>query len=154
AADKEDKNPSTVADLQATSRILQTVHSMLSPVVRRLGCGHSYLGEETKYTPWFRKNLGHDIFKKIKPPADFFIEQENTLRVIVDGIDGTGSFTRGLPLFCSAVAILVDDQARVAAIYDPIHHVVYSALLDGPYLQPAAHTEAWAWQVATGDRVS
>jgi fructose-1,6-bisphosphatase/inositol monophosphatase family enzyme len=151
--DKEDKNPSTIADLQATSRILQTAHAMLSPIARRLRCGESYLGEETKYQPWFQVNLSGDIFKKIKPPQNFFTEHENALRVIVDGIDGTGSFTRGLPLFCSAVAILVDDQARVSAIYDPIHHMVYSALLAGPYEQPNRQTEAWAWQVATGDRI-
>jgi fructose-1,6-bisphosphatase/inositol monophosphatase family enzyme len=152
-ADQADKNPSTIADLQATSRILQTAHAMSLPIARRLGCQHSYLAEETKYVPWFQENLSADIFKEIRLPPDFFVEQENTLRIIIDGIDGTGSFTRGLPLFCSAVAVLVDDQARVSAIYDPIHHIVYSALLAGPYEQPEAHTEAWAWQVATGDRI-
>jgi fructose-1,6-bisphosphatase/inositol monophosphatase family enzyme len=152
--DQEDKNPSTLADLQATSQILHTAHTMLSPVASRLSCGHSYLGEETRYMPWFQENLSSDIFAKVKPPDEFFTEQENVLRVIIDGIDGTGSFTRGLPLFCSAVAILVDDQARVSAIYDPIHHIVYSALLAGPYAEPTAHVEAWAWQVATGDRIN
>lgn len=154
ALDQGDKNPSTVADLQATSRILQTVHATLSPIARRLNCGESYLGEETRYAPWFQENLSGDIFEKIKQPRDFFIEQVNSLRVIIDGIDGTGSFTRGLPLFCSAVAILVDDQARVSAIYDPIHHIVYSALLAGPYERPTEQVEAWAWQVATGDRIN
>jgi fructose-1,6-bisphosphatase/inositol monophosphatase family enzyme len=152
-ADKDDKNPSTIADLQATSQILHTVHAMLSPLANGLNCDWHYLGEETKYLRWFRQNLSSDVFAKVKPAPVFFTEQENVLRVIIDGIDGTGSFTRGLPLFCSAVAILVDDQARVSAIYDPIHHVVYSALLAGPYDDPAAKVEAWAWQVATGDRV-
>jgi fructose-1,6-bisphosphatase/inositol monophosphatase family enzyme len=152
-ADEEDKNPSTIADLQATSRILQTIHTMMAPIAHRLKCEHSYLAEETRYVPWFRQNLSSDIFKGVKSPPDFFIEHENALRVIVDGIDGTGSFIRGLPLFCSAVAILVDDQARVSAIYDPIHHIVYSAFLAGPYENPLTYTEAWAWQVATGGRI-
>lgn len=154
--DKAEKNPSTLADLHATSRILQTIDPILSTMHRGkdLNCGLSYLAEETKYFSWFEKNLNHEVYDRIQSPDEFFIEQENVLRVIVDGIDGTGSFTRWLPLFCSAVAILVDNQARVSAIYDPIHHVVYSALLWGSYDEPEARAEASAWQVATGDRIN
>jgi len=154
--DKEDKNPSTIADLQATSRILQTADPVLLPLCRGrdLNCGLSYLAEETQYIGWFQQHLSREIFNRVQSPTQFFTHRKNVLRVIIDGVDGTGSFTRGLPLFCSAVAILVDDQARVAAIYDPIHHVVYSALLAGPYENPIAQAEAWAWQIATGDRIN
>lgn len=153
--DQDDKNPSTIADLQATIQILQSFDPPLSLLCRadQLNCGLSYLAEETKYLAWFRHHLDAQVVTKIQPPEHFFARQENVMRVIVDGIDGTGSFIRGLPLFCSGAAILVDDQPRVSAVYDPIHHVVYSAVLSGPYEQPTASREAWAWQIATGDRV-
>jgi fructose-1,6-bisphosphatase/inositol monophosphatase family enzyme len=152
---REDKNPSTLADLQATAQMLQTLQAALIPLCQAevLACNLSYLAEETKYLDWFQHHLPAEIIKNIQAPEQFFSHPENVLRVIIDGIDGTGSFTRGLPLFCSAVAILVDDQPRVAAIYDPIHHIVYSAALMGPYLNPTALVEAWAWHVATGNRV-
>jgi len=73
--------------------------------------------------------------------------------VILDGLDGTANFSRGLPLFCSAVAILVDDQARVGAMYDPIHNVVYSAVLPGPYKDPTRDASASAWEIAAGSRI-
>lgn len=152
--DLKAKNPSTVADLQATVAILQTIDSYLWPkIARDWGFMLYYLGEETEYVNWLEKNLRHEIFKTIKSPQRFFSKQDNVLRVILDGIDGTGSFTHGIPLFCSGVAILVDNQVRVSAIYDPIHHIVYSALLKGPRNNPEAETEAWAFQVATGNRI-
>ena len=153
---KEGKNPSTVADLQATARILETVNASLPSIVRpqKLNCKLSYLAEETKYQDWFKENVTDDIPDRVLPAKKFFRHQRDVLRVLVDGIDGTGSFARGLPLFCSALAILVDDQPRVSAIYDPIHHVVYSALLPGPYEEPEDRAEAWVWQIAVGSRIN
>jgi fructose-1,6-bisphosphatase/inositol monophosphatase family enzyme len=47
---------------------------------------------------------------------------------LVDPIDGTSSFIRGLP-FCTNMAALVDDGEVVAAvIYDFVRDVVYSAI--------------------------
>ncbi|HEX7941187.1 MAG TPA: inositol monophosphatase family protein, partial [Gemmatimonadaceae bacterium] len=89
----------------------------------------------------------------IKAPDHFFKENDNSLRVILDGIDGTASFMRGIPLFCTAVAILVGNQVRVSAVYDPIHHVVYSGALEGKYDHPEARVWAEAWNVATGNRL-
>jgi myo-inositol-1(or 4)-monophosphatase len=86
-------------------------------------------------------------------PERFFGGSNNVLRVIFDGIDGTANFNRGLPLFCSAVALLIDDQVRVSAIYDPIHHLVYSAALSGPYEAPTSTATASAWPVASGSRI-
>jgi len=114
-------------------------------------CSISYLGEETSYDDLLRKNLVNaDVLQKIHPPERFFGNGGNTLRVIFDGIDGTCNFDRGLPLFCTAVAILVDDQVRISAVYDPIHHEIYSALLPGPYEQSEHQATASAWQIAAG----
>jgi fructose-1,6-bisphosphatase/inositol monophosphatase family enzyme len=147
------KNPSTLADLRATATILQVIHPDVSLIARRLGCSLMYLGEETQYHEWFERTLSQDIFQGIFSSEDFFTPRNNTLRIILDGIDGTGSFVHGVPLFCSAIGILIEDQVRVSAIYDPIHHVVYSALLLGPYDNPDAQSQAWVWEVSAGNRV-
>ncbi len=125
----------------------------MSPIAGELLAGLSYLGEETTHDEYLREHLSDDVLKRKHAPQRFFESHENVLRVIFDGIDGTGNFNRGLPLFCSAAAILVDDQVRVSAIYDPIHHQVSSAVLPGPYENPERDATASAWDVATGNRV-
>ncbi|MFO1432777.1 MAG: inositol monophosphatase family protein [Candidatus Competibacteraceae bacterium] len=148
-----DKNPSTLADLQATCVILKTCHASLHTIREHLGCGLSYLGEETvQYNDFLRDKLGDQILNTIHRRGRFFIRRDNMLRVIFDAIDGTENFNRGLPLFCSAIAILVDDQVRVSAIYDPIHHHVHSALLPGPYENPEQEAKAFFWEVG-GNRI-
>lgn len=157
AEKKEDKNPSTMADLVATARILETVNAVLPSLVRpnRLDCMLSYLGEETKFNDWFEQHVSDNIPERVLPAPAFFSHycEHNRLRVIVDGVDGTGSFMRGIPFFCSAAALLVEDEPRIAAVYDPIHHVVYSAILSGPHGDPESQSEAWAWEISTGNRL-
>lgn len=147
------KNPSTLADLQATIAILRTVDSMLLPVSNKLGCKVTYLGEETVYKELIEKDSTPINFHdKILGTQEFFENYKNTIRVIIDALDGTSNFSRGFPLFCSALAIFVEDQLRTAAIYDPIHNVVYSGLLPGSYKNPENFASAWAWNIASGDR--
>lgn len=157
AEKKEDKNPSTMADLVATARILETVNAVLPSLVlpNRLDCMLSYLGEETKFNKWFEQHVADNIPERVLTAQAFFSRycEHNRLRIIVDGVDGTGSFTRGIPFFCSAAALLVEDEPRVSAIYDPIHHIVYSAALLGPHGDPESHSEAWAWEISSGNRL-
>ena len=153
AALEAGKNPSTYADLYSTVSIIRTLNDLLSPVASQLGCGLTYLAEESSDSEKIkrlRELLPSSVHHGLHCPEDFF--QNLGLRVILDAIDGTGNFTRGLPLFCSALAILVDAEVRVSAVYDPIHHVVYSATLRGPSECPEETAEAWMWQVATGVR--
>ena len=65
-----------------------------------------------------------DVAKKLISPQEFYRKSDRTIRVIIDGLDGTKNFDRRIPLFCAAVAILVGDEVMVSAIYDPLHHVV------------------------------
>ena len=51
------------------------------------------------------------------------------------------------------MAILIGRIPRVSAIYDPIHHTVYSAILPGPEDHIAAGAEAEAWYVSTNSRL-
>lgn len=153
AVGEDRKNPSTDADIQATAAILQSCHTILSPMAGELVCGVSYLGEESQYDGLLRGKLSDDVMRHKHDPARFFESSNNVLRVIFDGIDGTANFNRGLPFFCSAVAVLIDDQVRVSAIYDPIHHLVYSAALTGPYETPTGAATASAWPVASGSKI-
>jgi fructose-1,6-bisphosphatase/inositol monophosphatase family enzyme len=148
------KNPSTIADLEATASILQTAHTYLAPISRVLGCPLIYLGEETKHRNWLRDHLSDEVFQCVHPPDSFFSDEDNSLRVIFDGIDGTGNFVRGIPLFCSAAAVIVGTQARLSAIYDPIHNIVYFATIKGSYKKPEEDCSAWSWQIGIGRRVN
>lgn len=148
-----EKNPSTLADVEATAAILQSLETHLPEIAGHEGCGLKYLGEETSRIDLLRDKVTQQVIARIQPPERFFTEEENEIRVILDGIDGTGSFVRGIPLFCSGLAILVGSQPRISAIYDPIHHRVYSAVLSGSFKEPAAVPEAWSWEVASGNRI-
>ena len=60
-------------------------------------------------------------------PGDGFIGEEGEGRVahqgaptwVVDPIDGTANFARGLPHFCVSIALVGGGQALAGAIYDP-----------------------------------
>lgn len=145
-------NPSTIADVEATAVVLHSLDGYLTELAEFHSCGLKYLAEETVTSDIFRDKVSETIYRKIKAPDEFFTPEQNEIRVIIDGIDGTGSFIRGIPLFCSALAILIGSQPRVGAVYDPIHNVVYSAFLPGSSQIPEAKAEAWAWEVSTGNR--
>ena len=152
----QNKNPPTAADLEATSAILRTADSLLVPIAADLICGLSYLGEESireTHRNWLERVLGTNIARRIHEPGYFFSADTNVLRIILDGLDGTANFNRGIPLFCSAAAILVDHQPRVGAMYDPIHNEVYSAVLPGPFDQPEKGAWAFVWEIAAGKRI-
>ncbi len=153
ALSDQGKNPSTVADLEATSTIIQTCDSMISPVADSLFCGLSYFGEETVCRDHLKAHLSGDLMRRLHGTERFFAGTSNTIRIIFDGIDGTSNFSRGLPLFCTALAILIDEQVRVSAVYDPIHHEVCSAILSGSHECPEEQVSASRWQVASGNRL-
>src|SRR5690606_14401112 len=48
-------------------------------------------------------------------------------RWICDPRDGTTNFAHGVPLFCSSVALELDGQLEVGAIYDPLREVLVTA---------------------------
>ena len=149
----DSKNPSTIADLHATLAIIFALHNYLKPIINRLSCyDYSCLAEETQNLSWFQKKLPVTVYQKIKSAPDFFAQTED-IRIIIDGIDGTGNFVRGIPMFCSAAAIIIDNQPRISALYDPVQHLVYSALLPGPDNDICLDAEAWEWHISTNHRV-
>lgn len=46
---------------------------------------------------------------------------------IFDPLDGTTNFAHGLPIFCSSLALEVDDRIEVAAVYDPTRKELFTA---------------------------
>lgn len=46
---------------------------------------------------------------------------------VCDPIDGTTNFAHGVPLFCSTVALTVDGELEVGAVYDPLRDELFTA---------------------------
>src|SRR3712207_3661471 len=65
-------------------------------------------------------------------PEDSFYGEEGggdfgSAAWVVDPIDGTANFMRGIPMFCISIAFVRDGQARIGIIYDPVHGELYAA---------------------------
>ena len=60
---------------------------------------------------------------------------------VVDPIDGTANFMRGIPLWCISLAFVREGQCEIGIIYDPVHDELYAgrrgggATLDGQPLK-------------------
>jgi myo-inositol-1(or 4)-monophosphatase len=46
---------------------------------------------------------------------------------VFDPIDGTTNFAHGLPIFCSSLALEIDGEAQVGAVYDPNRKELFTA---------------------------
>jgi myo-inositol-1(or 4)-monophosphatase len=46
---------------------------------------------------------------------------------VFDPVDGTTNYAHGLPIFCSSLALEIDGEAVVGAIYDPSRRELYTA---------------------------
>ena len=89
-------------------------------------------------------------------PSDGFIGEETKARPAVEGgaawvvdpIDGTANFARGVPHFCVSIASVAADKVDVGVIYDPMRDELFSsrrgggARLNGALMR--ASTEDWA----------
>ena len=65
-------------------------------------------------------------------PGDSFIGEEGSREAshsvwVIDPIDGTANFARGIPHFCVSIAHLEDYRPSVGVIYDPMRDEMYSA---------------------------
>ena len=66
---------------------------------------------------------------------------------LCDPIDGTTNFAHGLPVFCSSLALEVDGELEVGAVYDPMRDELFTASRGGG----AFLNGAPAHRVARGD---
>ena len=146
-------NASTEADIAATLAILKYIGDRLDP-----GTLQIYAEElDTKYSkPDVVRRINEEIahlpyLNSIKRDSKSFIRgfrqrvKKEVISILFDGIDGTTNFRAGFPFFCSAVAAFINDELKVAAIYDPTFHAVY-------YGSIGAQRRAYLWRVSTGER--
>ncbi len=82
---------------------------------------------------------------KIVPQAGFIAEEGTGKRKvgglnwIIDPLDGTTNFIHGLPLYCSSVALVEDENPLVGVIYDPnLQECFHATLGGGAYLNDKA----------------
>jgi myo-inositol-1(or 4)-monophosphatase len=70
-------------------------------------------------------------------PADAFFGEEGGLQPgetearalwVIDPIDGTTNYTRGLPLWCISVALVHDRKIAIGLIFNPVSDEFYSAV--------------------------
>ena len=47
---------------------------------------------------------------------------------VIDPLDGTSNFARGIPHFCVSIALRVKGKTEVAVVYDPIREELFSAV--------------------------
>lgn len=69
-------------------------------------------------------------------PGDAFVGEENggaygTTTWVVDPIDGTANFARGIPRFCISIALVSAGRPVVGVIYDPMADEMFAARLGG-----------------------
>ncbi|HUN45812.1 MAG TPA: inositol monophosphatase family protein, partial [Stellaceae bacterium] len=65
-------------------------------------------------------------------PEDSFIGEEGggssgTSTWVIDPIDGTANFARGLPRFCISIAWMEGDEVKLGVVYDPILDELFAA---------------------------
>jgi len=62
------------------------------------------------------------------------IEKEHAFEWVIDPIDGTANYTRGLPSWCCSIAIQCNGEVLAGCVFVPLLNECYSATIDGPAL--------------------
>ena len=97
-------------------------------------------------------------------PSDGFIGEESKARPageggaawVVDPIDGTANFARGVPHFCVSIACVAADKVEVGVIYDPMRDELFSsrrgggARLNGALMRASAASELASSAIEVG----
>ena len=77
-------------------------------------------------------------------------------RWVFDPLDGTTNFAHGVPIFCASLALEIDGQAAVAAVYDPNRKELFTAeagigsWMNGERLQVSANATVLESMLVTG----
>jgi myo-inositol-1(or 4)-monophosphatase len=77
-------------------------------------------------------------------------------RWVFDPLDGTTNYAHGLPIFCASLALEIDGQAEVGAVYDPTRRELFTAergegaYLNGTPLKVSAATSLLESLLVTG----
>ena len=120
---------------------------------------HDYLTEVDQETEAFIAERLLQVF-----PADGFIGEESKARPpgeggaawVVDPIDGTANFARGVPQFCVSIACVAANKVEVGVIYDPIRDELFAsrrgggARLNGALMRASGASSLASSQVEVG----
>lgn len=77
-------------------------------------------------------------------------------RWVFDPLDGTTNFAHGVPIFCASLALEIDGEAAVAAVYDPNRRELFTAeagigsWLNGRRLQASGSATVLESMLVTG----
>jgi len=77
----------------------------------------------------------------VLPEAGFYTEEETTkrseepLKWVIDPLDGTTNFLRGVPAYCVSVALVDGDTILIGLVYDCVLSTFYTAVKDGGAFQ-------------------
>ena len=77
----------------------------------------------------------------VLPEAGFYTEEETTkrseepLKWVIDPLDGTTNFLRGVPAYCVSVALVDGDTILIGLVYDCVLSTFYTAIKDGGAFQ-------------------
>jgi myo-inositol-1(or 4)-monophosphatase len=77
-------------------------------------------------------------------------------RWVFDPLDGTTNFAHGVPIFCASLALEIDGQAVVAAVYDPNREELFTAeagvgsWMNGQRLKVSANATVLESMLVTG----
>ncbi|RUO80323.1 inositol-1-monophosphatase [Idiomarina tyrosinivorans] len=104
-----------------------------------------------------------DTIKKSFPNHSIVAEEsgvqegsEKEYQWVIDPLDGTTNFLRGIPHFCISIALLHKGSVQQAVVYDPIREELFTASrgagaqLNGRRLRLSAKTELKGSILATG----
>ena len=69
----------------------------------------------------------HEVLAEELPNEPPTAETEHRHCWVFDPIDGTVNYAHGLPIFCASLALEVDGQAVVGAVYDPTREELFVA---------------------------
>ena len=75
---------------------------------------------------------------------------------VFDPLDGTTNFAHGVPIFCASLALEIDGEAAVAAVYDPNRRELFTAekglgsWLNGARLQASTNATVLESMIVTG----
>ncbi len=127
---------------------LQQLSSQVEPIVRAAGkLLLSYFHKQMNYTKKQDNSFVTEadlvtekfLIKELSPllPGAAFLAEESgrsgsgDYRWVIDSLDGTTNFARGLPYFCISVALTYDNQPILGVVYQPLLDEYFYAWHDG-----------------------
>lgn len=83
------------------------------------------------------ENFLRNALTAILPGSSFLGEESwdgscpKTPYWVVDPMDGTNNFARGIPFFCISIALVDEEGICLGCIHDPVHSETFTALREG-----------------------